>query len=114
MRRGSTLGRAPRRIHSTGTATSDRSPTDVQPRSTVRKLVCLTDGDGTGSGGTFVSVRTNDGVFLISDTRTSRGTIVSSEGVRKITQIHPAAAMGSTDDLAQHSRSSARSDSRST
>ncbi|WP_254525513.1 proteasome subunit beta [Natrinema caseinilyticum] len=70
--------------------TSTRRPAEPVP---------LTDGDGTGSGGTLVGVRTIDGVVLVSDTRTRRDSVVCSEGVRKIARIHPTAAMGSTDDL---------------
>ncbi|MEF8902915.1 MAG: proteasome subunit beta [Haloarculaceae archaeon] len=51
------------------------------------------------AGGTLVGLTTEDGVLLAADTRTSRGAVVRSEGVRKISQVHPTAVLGSTDDL---------------
>jgi proteasome beta subunit len=51
------------------------------------------------AGGTLVGLTTEDGVLLAADTRTSRGAVVRSEGVRKISQVHPTAVMGSADDL---------------
>jgi proteasome beta subunit len=58
-----------------------------------------TDGHGPVAGGTLVGLTTEDGVLLAADTRTSRGAVVRSEGVRKISQVHPTAVMGSTDGL---------------
>jgi proteasome beta subunit len=51
------------------------------------------------AGGTLVGLTTEDGALLAADTRTSRGAVVRSEGVRKISQVHPTAVLGSTDDL---------------
>ncbi|MEF8812827.1 MAG: hypothetical protein V5A55_03300 [Halovenus sp.] len=58
-----------------------------------------TDGRGPAAGGTLVGLTTEDGVLVAADTRTSRGTVVRSEGVQKISQVHPTAAIGSTGDL---------------
>jgi proteasome beta subunit len=57
-----------------------------------------TDG-GVDSGGTLVATTTRDGVLLAADERTTRGTVVRSEDVRKLAQVHPTGAMGATDDL---------------
>ena len=57
-----------------------------------------TDGRGAGSGGTLVGLTTTDGVLLVADSRTSRGTTVAGS-VRKIERVGPTAALGSTDDL---------------
>ncbi|MFA9416840.1 proteasome subunit beta [Natrinema sp. HArc-T2] len=58
----------------------------------------LTDGGFEGAG-TLVGLATRDGVLLAADTRTSQDTVVRSERVRKLAQVHPTAAMGSSDDL---------------
>jgi len=58
----------------------------------------LTDG-GSGVAGTLVGLATRDGVLLAADTRTSQGTVVRSERVQKLAQVHPTAAIGSTDHL---------------
>ncbi|MFD1564135.1 proteasome subunit beta [Haloarchaeobius amylolyticus] len=58
----------------------------------------LTDG-GSEVTGTLVGLATRDGVLLAADTRTSQDTVVRSERVRKLAQVHPTAAMGSTDHL---------------
>ena len=58
----------------------------------------LTDG-GSETAGTLVGIATRDGVLLAADTRTSQGTVVRSERVQKLAQVHPTAAMGSTDHL---------------
>ena len=58
----------------------------------------LTDG-GSETVGTLVGLVTRDGVLLAADTRTSQGTVVRSERVQKLTQVHPTAAMGSLDHL---------------
>ena len=58
----------------------------------------LTDG-GSETAGTLVGLATRDGVLLAADTRTSQGTVVRSERVQKLAQVHPTAAMGSTDHL---------------
>lgn len=57
------------------------------------------DGRGSRSGGTLVGLTTRSGALLAADTRTSEGTSISSENIQKITQIHPTAAIGSTDNL---------------
>jgi proteasome beta subunit len=58
-----------------------------------------TDGRGPAGGGTLVGLTAEDGVLVAADTRTSRGAVVRSERVQKISQVHPAAALGSTNDL---------------
>jgi len=58
----------------------------------------LTDG-GSETAGTLVGIATRDGILLAADTRTSQGTVVRSERVQKLAQVHPTAAMGSTDHL---------------
>lgn len=58
----------------------------------------LTDG-GSETAGTLVGVATRAGVLLAADTRTSQGTVVRSERVQKLAQVHPTAAMGSPDHL---------------
>ena len=58
-----------------------------------------TDGRGPAAGGTLVGLTTDDGVFMAADTKTSRGAVVRSEAVQKLSQVHPTAALGSTDDL---------------
>lgn len=62
--------------------------------------VRIADG-GTASGGTLLGVATGEGVLMAADTRTSRGTITSSEDVQKMSQIHPTAVLGSTEDLGE-------------
>jgi len=57
-----------------------------------------TDGRGAGSGGTLVGVTTTDGVLLVADFRTSRGTTVAGT-VRKIEPVGSTTVLGSTDDL---------------
>lgn len=57
------------------------------------------DGGEFESGGTLVGLTAADGVLLAADTRTSRGTVVSSDQVSKLVPVHPTAAMGSTADL---------------
>lgn len=58
-----------------------------------------TDGRGPAAGGTIVGLTTEDGTLMAADTRTSRRSAVRSEGVQKISPVHPTAALGSTDDL---------------
>lgn len=71
-------------------ANSGRWPTDATFR---------TDGGGPARGGTLVGLTTTDGVLLGADSRTSRGTTVAGDRVRKIEQVHPTAVLGSTDHL---------------
>lgn len=59
----------------------------------------LSDGGAAAPGGTLVGLTTAEGVVLVADTRTTRGTVVRSESVRKVAQVHPTAALGSTGDL---------------
>ncbi|MFC7115129.1 proteasome subunit beta [Natronoarchaeum sp. GCM10025703] len=62
--------------------------------------VRIADG-GTASGGTLLGITTGDGVLMAADTRTSRGTVTSSEDVQKMSQVHPTAVLGSTGDLGE-------------
>lgn len=55
------------------------------------------DGRGSVAGGTVVGTTAEDGVLLAADTRSSRGTVVRSEGVQKLSQVHPTAVVGSPD-----------------
>jgi len=71
-------------------ATPGRWPTEATLR---------TDGGSPARGGTLVGLTTSDGVLLAADSRTSRGTTVAGDRVRKIEQVHPTAALGSTDHL---------------
>lgn len=57
------------------------------------------DGGGVQVGGTVLGLTVREGVVLAADTRTSRGTVVGSESVRKIVQVSPTGAIGSTADL---------------
>lgn len=59
------------------------------------------DGRGRASGGTIVGLRARNGVVVAADTRSSNGTVVASEDVQKIAQVHPSAVIGSTDDLGE-------------
>lgn len=61
--------------------------------------VCRADGHGSESGGTLIGLTTKDGVVMAADTRTSRGRVVRSERVQKISEVHRSAALGSTGDL---------------
>lgn len=60
--------------------------------------VVVADGSG-ARGGTLVALPAGEGVLMIADTRTGRDAHVRSEAARKIAQVHPTAAMGSTGDL---------------
>lgn len=69
------------------------------PHATVSTPAVRPDGGEFDSGGTLVGLTTADGVLLAADTRTSRGTVASSDQVSKLVAVHPTAAMGSTADL---------------
>lgn len=58
-----------------------------------------TDGQGTDTGGTLVGITTEEGVIMATDTRASRDSVVRSESVEKISQIHPTAVVGSPNDI---------------
>lgn len=44
--------------------------------------------------GTVVGLRTNEGVIVAADTATSSGTVVQSDDVEKLWEIHPTAILG--------------------